>query len=123
MKKFLVVLLFLSAGSSLIWSEGFNLGKFPLGKWLDARWNAVWEFSTGDIRILTPTGKAYYDFKGKTIENFSVKPSMKGVVLSFYCKETGKKYKFTKSVANLNLIMTIKTDTGNNYTVEMPFQK
>ncbi len=123
MKKFLIVLLFLAAETSLLWSEGFNLGKFPLGKWLDARWNAVWEFSSDNIRIVDPAGSVYYDFKGKTIENYSVKPSLKGVVLSFYCKETGKKYTFTKPVSNLNLLMNIKTDTGNTYNVELPFQK
>ncbi len=123
MKKILIICLLLIAGTSMVWSGGLNLGNFPLGKWLDARWNAVWEFNSGNIRILTPSGDVYYDFNGKTIENFSVKPSAKGLSLSFYCKETGKKYNFIKPLTNLNLLMEIRTDTGNNYKVELPFQK
>ena len=82
-----------------------------------ARWNAVWEFKSGNINDL------FYDFEGKTIENFSVKPSLKGIVLSFYCKETGKCYKFTKPATNPNLITDINTDTGNYYKAELLFRK
>ncbi len=124
MKKFLLIFILLVVASTMVWSGGLDLGNFPLGKWLDARWNAVWEFRSGNIRIFDSTNnELVYDFEGKTIENFSVKPSLKGIVLSFYCKETGKNYKFTKPATNLNLILEIDTDTGNYYKVELPFQK
>ena len=124
MKKIVLVMLILVVASSFTFAGSFNLGDFPIGKWLDSNWNALWEFSSGNIRIINSTnGDLFYDFDGKTIENFSVKPSLKGIVLSFYCKETGKKYTFTKPATNLNLNMEINTDSGINYKVELPFQK
>lgn len=124
MKKIVLVLLILIVASSFSWAGSFNLGDFPIGKWLDSRWNALWEFKSDNIRILdSGTGDLVYDFDGKSIEKFSVKPSLKGIVLSFYCKETGKMYTFTKGVTSLNLDMLINTDSGNNYEVNLPFQK
>jgi len=124
MKKLFIILMLLLVMAAFAGAEGLNLGNFPLGKWLDARWNAVWEFRSGNIRILdSNTSDVVYDFDGKTIQDFSVKPSVKGVVLSFYCVETGKKYKFTKPATNMDLIMEINTDTGNYYKVKLPFQK
>ncbi len=124
MKKIVFILLILILVSSFSWAGSFNLGDFPIGKWLDSRWNALWEFKSDNIRILnSETGDLFYDFDGKTIENFSVKPSLKGIVLSFYCRETGKRYTFTKGATNLNLDMLINTDTGNTYEVNLPFKK
>ena len=123
MKKVLLLILILTATVVMVHSEGIELGDFPLGKWLDAKWSAVWEFRSGNIRILNPEGGIYYDFEGKTIVDFSVKPSTKGLLLSFYCEETGKKYQFMKPLTNLNLLMDINTDTGIHYEVELPFQK
>ena len=123
MKKILMFALILMAATVMVHSEGIELGDFPLGKWLDANWDAVWEFNSNNIRILDTDGAVYCDFDEKTIKDWSVKPSTKGLVLSFYCPETGKKYKFTKPLTNLNLLMVIDTDTGNHYEVELPFQK
>jgi len=123
MKKFLLIILIFTAAAVFVYSEGIELGDFPLGKWLDANWGAVWEFNSDNIRILNTEGGVYYDFNGKTIKDWSVKPGTKGLVLTFYCSETGKKYQFTKPLTNLNLLMEIDTDTGNNYKVELPFQK
>jgi hypothetical protein len=123
MKKILLALLIISSAAVSLFSEGIELGDFPLGKWTDAKWEAVWEFRSNNIRILDNDGDVYYDFEGKTIENFTVKPSMSGVVLSFYCVETGKKYEFTKGVTNLDLEMEINTDTGINYKTKLPLKK
>jgi len=123
MKKILLIILIFTAATVFVYSEGIELGDFPLGKWLDANWSAVWEFNSNNIRILDNEGGVYYDFNGKTIKDWSVKPGIKGLVLTFYCSETGKKYQFTKPLTNLNLLMKIDTDTGNNYEVELPFQK
>ncbi len=123
MKKILLFVLILTAATVMVHSEGVELGDFPIGKWLDANWDAVWEFESNNIRILSTDGSVHYDFDGKTIEDWKVRPGTKGLVLSFYCPETGKKYQFTKPLTNLNLLMVIDTDTGNNYEVELPFQK
>ena len=123
MKKFLLILLILTAATVMVHSESIELGDFPIGKWLDANWDAVWEFESNNIRILDTDGGVYYDFDGKTIKDWKVRPGTKGLVLSFYCLETGKKYEFTKPLTNLNLLMEIDTDTGNHYEVELPFQK
>ncbi len=123
MKKFLLVILMVAAATVMVHSADMELGDFPLGKWLDSNWDAVWEFESNNIRILDVDGGVYCDFSEKTIENWSVKPGTKGLVVSFYCPETGKKYQFTKPLTNLNLLMVIDTDTGNHYEVELPFKK
>lgn len=123
MKKALLLALLFCTTTIMAYSQGIDLGDFPLGKWNDSKWEAVWEFRSDNIRILDNDGGVYYDFEGKTIVDFSVKPSMSGVVLSFYCEETGKEYKFTKGVANLDLEMEIDTDSGINYKTKLPFKK
>lgn len=123
MKKVLIIILILTVVTVMVHSEGIELGDFPIGKWLDANWDAVWEFDSNNIRILSTDGSVHYNFDGKTIEDWKVRPGTKGLVLSFYCKETGKKYEFTKPLTNLNLLMDIDTDTGNHYEVELPLQK
>ena len=123
MKKILLVILMITAATVMVHSADMKLGNFPLGKWLDSNWDAVWEFESNNIRILGTDGTVYCDFDKKTIDNWSVKPGTKGLVVSFYCPETGKKYAFTKPLTNLNLLMVIDTDTGNHYEVELSFQK
>jgi len=123
MKKILLVILMVTMATVMVHSEGIEMGDFPIGKWMDANWDAVWEFESNNIRILSTNGSVHYDFDGKTIEDWKVRPGTKGLVLSFYCAETGKKYEFTKPLTNLNLLMVIDTDTGNHYEVELPFQK
>jgi len=123
MKKALFIFLLLTTSTILIHSQSFDLGDFPLGKWLDSNWDATWEFESDNIRILDSSGGVYYDFEGKTIEDFKLSPSTSGLVLSFYCKETEKKYQFTKPLTNLNLQMVIDTDSGNHYEVELPLKK
>ena len=120
-KLFLIALITLS--STVLFSEGIELGNFPLGNWVDSNWDAVWEFNSGNIRILDTDGALVYDFANKTIVDFKVSPSTSGLKLSFRCEETGKNYEFTKPITNLNLQMVIDTDTGNHYEVELPIQK
>lgn len=121
MKKGLIILvLFISA--AFISAEGIDLGDFPIGEWLDANWDATWEFKSDNIRILDNDGGVFYDFNGKTIEGFKLSPSTSGLKLSFSCKETGKDYEFVKGLTNLDLEMTIDTDTGNHYVAKLPKQ-
>jgi hypothetical protein len=122
MKK-LILVLFLMTIAMMSYSEGIKLGDFPLGKWLDSNWDATWEFNSNNIRILDTNGGVYYDFADKTINDFKVMPSTKGLDLSFECKETGKKYKFTKPLTNMDLKMVIDKNTGELYEVNLPYQK
>lgn len=123
MKKILMVILVITVATVMVYSECIMMGDFPQGKWLDANWNAVWEFTSNNIRILDTDGGVYCDFDEKTIRGWSVKPVTEGFVLSFYCPETRRKYIFTKSLANMNLILVIDPGTVNHYKVELPFQK
>ena len=58
MKRIIVVLVLALAIAGLAAAEGINLGSFPLGTWLDANYSAIWEFSTGNIRILSPSERS-----------------------------------------------------------------
>jgi hypothetical protein len=123
MKKFLVLaalaLLFVSAASA----QNIDLGNFPKGNWVDANWNAVWEFSTDNIRLLDTSGAVVFDFKEK-ISDFKIEPGLSGVKISFACKETERKYVFTKGVTDTALTMDIDPDwTDTNYSVKMAFKK
>jgi hypothetical protein len=120
MKKLFVVLALALALSGLAMAEGIDLGSFPLGTWLDANYDAVWEFTSGNIRILSPDGKVYYDFGKATIEGFKVGLDGTSPTLSFACKETGKSYKFTKSLADTSLILEIDPPWKVHYKVTMP---
>jgi len=122
MKRLAVILVLVLAVSGLAIAEGLDLGSFPLGKWLDANYNAIWEFSTGNVRILSPSGTVYYDFGKATIEGLKVGLEGGAATLSFSCKETGKFYKFTKSLTDTGLILEIDPPWKVHYKVAMPRQ-
>lgn len=122
MKKAVVLVGMLAAALVLLSAQSINLGSFPLGVWLDPNWGAYWEFSTNNIRILDKDGKVYYDFSKATIKDFKVGAEKEGVVMSFYCVETEKTYKFTKPLTNLNIILEIDRPNQEHYRVEMQKQ-
>lgn len=116
----LVLLLALSVGANAI-----TMGDFPPGKWLDHNWNAVWEFTATNIRILDLDGGVYYDFDGKTINDLNVETKGEDIVLSFSCEETKKRYSFSKSVTdltNLDITMIITIADIDPYRVRMKSQ-
>ena len=122
MKKivfFSIVLVLITVGA---FAQSFDLGEFPTGKWADQRYDAVWEFSADNIRILDADGGGYYEFKDKTIKNFKVSASLEGVKLEFSCEESGRAYQFLKPPTNLDLEMEIDTDWGTNYKTDLPFK-
>lgn len=115
-------MLLILASAAALSAQSIDLGDFPIGKWLDERWEALWEFESDNIRILDKSGGVYYDFEGKTIVDFKLAPSTSGLELTFRCEETGKNYKFIKGLANLDLKLVIDTDTGNHYEADLPKQ-
>jgi hypothetical protein len=118
MKKLLAVLIILLAAASLP-ADPINLGNFPLGQWLDANYDAVWDFTSNNIRILNTDGKILYDFSDKTIIDFRVFLEGTQPGISFTCPETGRSYKFLKSLISSDMIMEIERSNKPKYSVNM----
>lgn len=120
MKKALFLFLFFLLMGGFLAAE-INLGAFPLGTWLDDTYEAYWEFTTGNIRILDAAGNVYYDFGDKTLKDFKVGASG-GAQLSFSCVETGKRYTFTKPLTNSSMKLEIEKPDKPLYSVDMAKQ-
>jgi len=118
MKKFIAVLVVMFAATALF-GQSIQLGNFPVGKWLDPNYDAVWDFSTNNIRILSTSGTVLYDFSTKTIRDFKV--SLEGVqpVISFNCPESERAYRFIATLPNTNINMEINRTAQAKYTVNM----
>ncbi|MDR0313178.1 MAG: hypothetical protein LBI14_06240 [Treponema sp.] len=121
MKKLLVVLIILMAAVSLS-ADPINIGAFPVGKWLDPNYDAVWEFSSNNIRILSTDGTVLYDFSTKTINAFSVFMDGTQPGISFTCPESGRSYRFVKPLTSTDLVMQIVRSGLPNYSVTMRMQ-
>jgi len=121
MKKIFAVLIILLTAVSLS-ADPIHLGNFPLGQWLDANYNAVWDFTASNIRILSPDGKVLYDFSEKTIQDFKfiVEGAQPGI--TFTCPEAGRSYKFLKPLLNSDVVMEIERKYLPNYSVTMKKQ-
>ncbi|MDR0321710.1 MAG: hypothetical protein LBI28_09420 [Treponema sp.] len=118
MKKLVIVLIILLAASAA-YADTINLGDFPVGAWIDSNYDAVWEFTSTNIRILSTSGAVLWDFRGKTIQNFSVSLDGAQPVISFSCPEAGRSYRFAKSLTNSNLTMQIERSGLAAYSVNM----
>jgi len=118
MKKILVVLIILFVAASLS-ADPINLGNFPVGQWLDANYDAVWDFTSSNIRILSTEGKVLYDFSNKTILDFKVFIEGAQPGISFTCPEAGRSYKFLKPLTNSDLFMEIERSNHVKYSVNM----
>jgi len=118
MKKIFVVLIVLLTAASLS-ADPIQLGNFPLGQWLDANYNAVWDFSSNNIRILSTNGNVLYDFSDKTIQDFQIAMEGTQPSISFYCPEAGRAYKFVKPLLSGDLIMQINRRDLPEYSVTM----
>ncbi|MBQ0038979.1 MAG: hypothetical protein KBS64_00950 [Treponema sp.] len=71
--------------------------EFELGKWKDAKWGALWEFSSNNI-VLSKDGNVVCSFEGK-VKNYNITVGTKGLVVSFDCDATKRSYKITKPIA------------------------
>ena len=118
MKKYVLVLVLLFVAAALF-GQTINLGNFPVGRWLDHNYNAIWDFSTNNIRILSTSGAVLYDFSDKSIQNFRV--SMEGIQpsMSFTCPEAGRSYRFTSNLPGTDVTMGIQRQGLPDYSVQM----
>ncbi len=124
MKKLILTLTILFLAAGFITAETFDLGKFPNGTWIDNNFDAVWELSVDNIRILDTAGGVYYDFSEATVPDFDVSADLKGVTITFSCDETGKAYKLYKPTSTgTSITLEIDPPSGVHYKVEMPFRK
>jgi len=116
MRKIFVVLVILLAAASLS-ADPIQLGDFPVGQWLDANYNAVWDFTSNNIRILSTNGTVLYDFSSKTIQDFKVILEGTQPGISFTCPDSGRSYKFLKPLLGSDLNMQIKRTSRPDYSV------
>ena len=118
MKKIFAVLIILLTAVSLS-ADPIHLGNFPVGQWLDANYNAVWDFTSDNIRILSTSGRVLYDFSTKTILDFKVILEGGQPGITFSCVESGKTYKFLKPLLNTDVTMQIRRHGRADYHVTM----
>ncbi len=100
------------------------LAEFPVGKWLDANWDALWVLNAdGSIKLYdSRNGDLIYDFNGKT-KNFKFEPAGNGLKISFRCDETQRFYIFEKALEGTDMELDIDRDwTEEGYHVLMPLQ-
>jgi hypothetical protein len=121
MKKIFAVLIILLTAVSLS-ADPIQLGNFPLGQWLDANYNAVWDFTSNNIRILSTDGRVLYDFSTKTIQDFKVILEGGQPGFSFTCPESGRSYKFLKPLLSSDVTMQIRRYGRSDYSVTMKKQ-
>ena len=96
-----------------------DLGSFPLGSWYDANWSAIWEFTSGNIRILLADGTVKADFDQLTVQNWKIGAGTDGPYIEFDCSATGKHYKLSKPLTNASVVLEIKRPSEADYRVEM----
>jgi len=121
MKKIFAVLIILLTATALS-ADPIQLGDFPVGQWLDANYNAVWDFTSNNIRILSVNGTVLYDFSEKTIRDFKVILEGTQPGISFTCPESGRTYKFLKPILGTDLNMRIQRSGLPEYSVTMKKQ-
>lgn len=120
MKRLAVALvLILAVSAAPAFAQGINLGNFPLGSWFDANYDAVWEFTTGNIRILAPDGSLRFDFGAEGIQDFKVGAGADGPFITFACAAVGKSYKLTKPLLKAEMTLEIERANLPKYAVTM----
>lgn len=96
------------------------------GTWKDVNYDANWTFSAdGKIILTDAAGDTVFTFTDTNVSEFRPEASSEGVGFSFYCKETGRKYKFLKPITlSTDLTMDIDRDwTDEGYNVSIKLQK
>jgi len=119
MKRVAIALMLAGLVFTPVFAGDINLGDFPLGKWVDTTYTAVWEFSAGNITIVSPDGKLYYDFDKAGVQDFKVGVGADGPFITFGCSAAGKTYKISKPLTKASLILEITRPGLPLYRVEM----
>lgn len=102
------------------------LDQFPKGTWIDANWDAAWEFGVNNSLILkdAKTGEVIFNFTQDKRSDFKITASGEAIVISFRCEATKRTYKFSKPV-NLDTSITMDIDydlNPNHYNVSITFK-
>ena len=118
MKK-LVLVLFVALVAMSLSAQTIQLGNFPVGSWLDHNYNAIWEFSSNNIRILNTYGNVVHSFSNYTIQDFRVFMEGTQPGISFTCPDTGRSYRFLKPLSGTDLVMEIERNARPAYSVTM----
>lgn len=119
MKRFVLATAIVLIALAPVAAQGINLGSFPVGSWLDANYDAVWEFSTGNIRILSPAGDVLWDFSAAGVQDFKVGAGGDGPFITFACEAAGRTYKITKPLTKSSAVLEIQRPNLADYKVEM----
>ncbi|MDF1567076.1 MAG: hypothetical protein P1P77_03530 [Spirochaetaceae bacterium] len=118
MKKGWIVVLLCLLTAGFAAAEDIDLGDFPVGKWLDETYDAVWSFSSDNIQLYRTDGRLVYDFRGE-VEDFNVSAGMDGLKLTFNCPATERSYQFVKGLTNLDLALTVDRNDGKHHETDM----
>jgi hypothetical protein len=125
MKKLIAVAIVLLVAMSVS-ADPMDIGAFPVGQWLDPNYDAIWDFSLSNIRILSKSGAVIYDFSQKTVQEFNVFIEANNPGITFSCPESERKYRFVKPLVGSDVVMTIDRTLYMPdvplYTVTMPKQ-
>lgn len=121
MKKAILILLLAMMAVSFVSAEDIDLGKFPLGEWLDTNYDAYWVFESDNIMI-KQNGAVVFDFMDK-IEDFNLEATMAGEVeMKFSCNDAGREYTLSNKLGSTDITLMFKRDDGVDYSVKMKRQ-
>jgi hypothetical protein len=112
---------FILLAASALYAQDIQLGQFPLGKWLDPNYDAVWEFSSNNIKLLNTSGALIFDFSGK-VQDFKVFLEGTQPGISFSCTAAGRSYRFLKPLTSSDVVMEIERSGKAKYSVTMKKQ-
>jgi hypothetical protein len=120
MKKFLAILFVLAVCVTGVFAADTE---FPTGTWIDENWDAKWVFTGDKVELFDEDDELVYAFTLNNTKDFTLVPTTEGLVLSFYCAETNRAYKFIKPISfSADLKMIINPDwTDKDYEVTIKF--
>lgn len=115
----MLVLLLVLVALVPVTAQAINLGNFPLGSFVDPNYDAVWEFTSNNIRILDMAGAELFNFSQNTVRDFRVGLDGLNPLVSFSCVESQRSYRFVKPLNRNVVLMTINAPWNPNYQVEL----
>ncbi|NCN04817.1 MAG: hypothetical protein GW949_04225 [Spirochaetales bacterium] len=118
MKKIALLLALILVGA-LAFGQAINLGNFPLGSYVDQNYDAVWEFTSSNIRILSLGGEVLFDFGQNTVRDFRVGLEGTSPMITFSCDESQRSYTFVKPLTSQNVNMQFQAPWNSNYQVTL----